>query len=252
MTAIQAPPHEQRIAVGMRSLVEVVARCGPGGRTLLPVVRATGAMAVRRTGEHRIHLVATAFGPLGGDIAVIRLHIEEGARLKVCSVAASVCLPSREPAPSRAELHAEVADGGRLNILLEPTVVAAGAEHHAGTEIALSGEARLRVTERVILGRYGEVPGRWIGTTRLERDGHPVLHTTIELGQGSPMWNWPTTARAYATDLVLDGEAPATARTGPKAVLLPLVGGLVSTAWGERLDQVLAANDNLITTRGGG
>ena len=225
----------------MGSLVELVARRGSGGQTLLPVVRATGALAVRRTGEHRIHLVATAFGPLGGDAAVIRLHVEEGARLKVCSVAASVCLPSREPASSRTELHADVAHGGRLDLLLEPTVVAASAEHHARTEVSLAGDARFRVTEQVVLGRYGEEPGTWTGTTRVERDGRPILHTTVELGPGSPMWRRPTTARAYATDLVLGGEEPSTARTGQQAVLLPLPGGSVTTSWGERLEVVLTA-----------
>ncbi len=246
MTATQAPSLEHR-GVGIRSSVEVVARRDPGGRTLLPVVRATGALAVRRTGDHRIHLVASAFGPLGGDVAVIRLHIEEGARLEVCSVAAAVCLPSRDPAPSRTELHAEVAAGGRLDLLLEPTVVAAGAEHRARTGIVLAGDARLRVTERVVLGRHADVPGRWLGTTRIVREGRPLLHTTVDLGPGSPMWRAPTTPRAYATDLVLD-NVTAASRTGQDAVLLPLPGGSVSTAWGQRLEDVLARITGLTTS----
>ncbi|MDQ3733860.1 MAG: urease accessory protein UreD [Actinomycetota bacterium] len=177
----------------------------------------------------------------------IRLHIEEGARLAVCSVAVSVCLPSRARAPSQAALRAEVAGGSRLEIMLEPTVVAAGAEHHARTEIALAGDARLRVTERVVLGRYGEEPGRWIGTTRVERNGRPLLHTTVELGPGSPMWRSPTTGRAYATDLLLDPalpvpEAEAVCRTGPAAIQLPLPGGWVTTAWGDQLGQVFGGN----------
>lgn len=241
MTAIQAPRDHQWPGVGMRTLVDVVARSGPGGRTVLPVVRATGALTVRRTGECRIHLVASAFGPLGGDEVIIGLHVEPGAHLEVCSAAASICLPSREPAPSSSELYADVAAGARLDVLFEPTVVASSAEHHARTEITLADDARLRITERIILGRHGEDAGRWIGTTRVERDGQPLLHTTVELGPGTPMWRSPTAARAYATDLVLDGEEQATARTGPQAVLLPLVGGSVSTAWGKRLDEVLTA-----------
>ena len=250
MTATQSPPVEHR-GVGIQSSVEVVTRRGPGGRTLLPVVRATGALAVRRTGDHRIHLVASAFGPLGGDVAVIRLHIEEGARLEVCSVAAAVCLPARDPAPSRTELYAEVAAGGRLDLLLEPTVVAAGAEHQARTEIALAGDARLRVTERIMLGRHGEEPGRWTGTTRVERDSTPLLHTTVELGPGSPMWRSPTTSRAYATELVVDPDLAHSATssgTGQAVVRLPLPGGWVATAWGDRLEDVLSAI-RAITTR---
>ena len=57
----------------MRTLVEVVACRGPGGRTVLPVVRAGGQYAVRRTGPGTVHLVATAFGPRGGDDATVRL-----------------------------------------------------------------------------------------------------------------------------------------------------------------------------------
>jgi hypothetical protein len=47
----------------MKTVVEIVARPGPGGRTVLPVVRASGQLAVRRTGPATVHLVATAFGP---------------------------------------------------------------------------------------------------------------------------------------------------------------------------------------------
>jgi len=91
-----------------------------------------------------------------------------------------------------------------------------------------------------VLGRHAEEPGRWTGTTRVERDGLPVVHATVELGPGSPMWRAPTTARAYATDLLLDSRAVATSRTGVDALLLPLAGGSVSTAWGEQLDHVVA------------
>lgn len=250
MTALPVVRGEEPQSLGMRTLVEVVARRGPGGRTVLPVVRATGQLAVRRTGESRIHLVSKAFGPLGGDAAVIRLYVEAGARLEVCSVAAAVCLPARARDPSTTELHAEVAPGGRLDVLLEPTIVAAGAEHHTRTVLSLAGDARLRVTERVVLGRHGEEPGRWTGTTRVERDGTPLLHTTIELGPGSPMWRspmWraPTSPRSYATDLMLDTETAAASRTGLDAVLLPLPGGWVIAAWGERLDEVLVGIDRL-------
>lgn len=248
VTAAQAQHAAQPRAAGMRTLVEVVARRGPGGRTLLPVVRTTGQLTVRRTGEYRIHLVATAFGPLGGDAVVVRLHVEPGVRLEVRSVAAAVCLPSPERTPSTAELCADVAAGARLDIQFEPTVVAAGAEHRSRTEISLAENATVRVTERIVLGRHAEEPGHWTGTTRIERAGRPLLHTTVDLGPGSAMWRPPTTPRAYATDVVLDDLEPGALMrpgTGPAAVLLPLVGGYVSTAWGERLGDVLASRTEL-------
>src|SRR4051812_50083149 len=86
----------------MQTVVEVVARC-VGGRTVLPVVRASGQLAVRRTGPATVHLVATAFGPLGGDDARIRLVVEEGATLGVRTGAAAVAPPARgDGAPASA------------------------------------------------------------------------------------------------------------------------------------------------------
>lgn len=249
MTVHQARYDEQPRDVRMRTLVEVVARRGPGGRTVLPVVRATGQVAVRRTGQHRIHLVAKAFGPLGGDAVALRLHVEAGARLEVRSVAAAVCLPARDPAPSTSELYAEVGLGGRLDVLLEPTIVAARAQHHGLTHAALAADARVRITERIVLGRHDEEPGRWRGTTRVQREGRPVFHTTVDLGPGSAMWRPPTTPRAYATDLVFASELADTgvrSRTGPTALLLPLPGGRVATAWGERLQDVLVNISDLL------
>src|SRR4051812_50190090 len=73
-------------------------------------MRASGQLAVRRTGPSAVHLVATAFGPLGGDDAELSLVVEEGASLTVRSVAAAVALPSRgEPSPSAQRIRAPVA-----------------------------------------------------------------------------------------------------------------------------------------------
>src|SRR3954454_19000641 len=113
----------------MQTVVEVVARC-VGGRTVLPVVRASGQLPARRPGPATVHLVATAFGPLGGDDARIRVVVEEGAALVVRSVAAAVARRARGGgAPSSQRVHATVA-GGR-DLLPEPTVVAARAHHVA-------------------------------------------------------------------------------------------------------------------------
>ena len=57
----------------MRTLVEVVACRGPGGRTVLPVVRAGGQYAVRRTGPGTVHLVVRV------DVVVqvvVRRHVD--------------------------------------------------------------------------------------------------------------------------------------------------------------------------------
>ena len=223
----------------MRTLVEMVARCGPAGRTVLPVVRASGQLAVRRTGPETVHLVATAFGPLGGDDAEIRIVVEAGARLNVRSVAAAVVLPARgESPPSRQVVHAEVA--GLLDLRPEPTVVTARAEHRAELRALLSGDGQLYAAEQVLLGRTGEKPGRWTGTTRIERDGLPVLHTTIGLGPGAPAWLPPVAPVAHASAVSLGTVDGVGVLPGQDAVRLPLPGGWVSTAWGLELPDTVA------------
>lgn len=220
----------------MRTRIEVVARAGPGGRTVLPVVRAAGQLGVRRTGTTTVHLVATAFGPLGGDDAEIRLVVEQGASLSVRSVAAALALPDRGRArPSVQRIVASVA--GTLDLVLEPTVVAAGAHHVADLRVDVASGGRLTASEQVLLGRTGEEPGRWTGTTRIERCGRPVLHTTVGLGPGEPAWLPPVAPRAYASTVHIGDEEPAVA-TAVDAVRLPLPGGWVGTAWGEELHAV--------------
>jgi len=226
----------------LRTRVEIVARAGPGGRTVLPVVRASGQLAVRRTGPASVHLVATAFGPLGGDDAQVSLVVEEGARLSVRSVAAAVALPARgAPLPSAQRVTAEVA--GLLDLRLEPTVVTAGAHHLAELTAVLTDGAVLTATEQVLLGRTGEEPGRWTGTTRIERDGRPVLHTTVGIGPGEPAWLPPVAPRAYASTVHLGADADVL--TGEDAVRLPLPGGWATTAWGTELHRVVRAADEL-------
>lgn len=227
----------------MNTLVEIVARAGPGGRTVLTVMRASGQLAVRRTGPSAVHLVATAFGPLGGDDATVSLVVEEGATLTVRSVAAAVALPSRgEPSPSVQRIRASVA--GALDLRLEPTVVAARAHHLAELTAELAEGAALTAAEQVLLGRTGEEPGRWTGTTRIVRSGRPLLHTTVGLGPGEPAWLPPVAPRAYASTVHLaDDESDV--MTSDDAVRLPLPGGWVATAWGSELHRVLRAAEAL-------
>ena len=234
------------VAVGVRTVVEVVARRRSGGRTVLPVLRATGQLALRRTGPSTVHLVATAFGPLGGDDATLRFVVEEGATLVVRSVAAAVALPARAATrPSVQRIEATV--GGSLDLRPEPTVVAARAHHRTQLTAGLGPCGELTATDQVLLGRAGEEPGRWTGTTRIERDCRPLLHTTVGLGPGEPAWSPPVALRAYASAVHLENSAgdEAGVATGQDAVRLPLPGGWVTTAWGSELHRVVAVADAL-------
>ena len=222
----------------MRTVVEIVARPGPGGRTVLPVMKAGGQLAVRRTGPCTVHLVATAFGPLGGDEVDISLVVEEGAHLAVRSVAAAIALPARgDLAPSVQRITASVR--GALDLGLEPTVVAAGAHHLAELAADVGADGVLTATEQVLLGRTGEQPGRWTGTVRVVREARPALHTTVGLGPGEPAWLPPVAPRAYASTVHIGTEAGVL--TADDAVRLPLPGGWVTTAWGGELHRVVRA-----------
>jgi urease accessory protein len=207
---------------------------------VLPVVRASGQLAVRRTGPASVHLVATAFGPLGGDDAEVRLVVEEGATLAVRTVAAAVALPARDgDRPSAQRVSAEVA--GVLDLRPEPTVVAVRAHHRAELTAALGPGAVLTATEQVLLGRTGEEPGRWTGTTRVVVAGRPLVHTTVGLGPGAPAWLPPVAPRAYASTVHVGTAAELL--TGDDAVRLPLDGGWVATAWGAELHRVVRELD---------
>jgi urease accessory protein len=227
--------------------VEVVARCDARGRTVLPIMRASGQLAVRRTGDASVHLVATAFGPLGGDDVEIRLVVEEGARLAVRSVAAAVVLPARgQSPPSRQAVRAEVA--GVLDLAPEPTVVTARAVHVAELYAQLAEEGELTAAEQVLLGRTDEEPGRWTGTTRIERSGRPLLHTTVGLGPGTPAWLPPVAPRAYVSTVSI-GDHRAEVETGLDAVRLPLSGGWVGTAWAGELHEAVARLTSVVRNR---
>jgi urease accessory protein len=227
----------------VRTRVEVVARAGPGGLTALPVMRASGQLAVRRTGPTTVHLVATAFGPLGGDDVEMSLIVEEGAHLVVRSVAAAVALPARgTTTPSVQRITATV--GGTLELGLEPTVVAHRAHHLAELSAELGPDGSITASEQVLLGRTGEEPGRWTGTVRVVRAGRPLLHTTVGLGPGQPAWLPPVAPRAYASTVHIAAGSPADeidVLTGEDAVRLPLPGGWVTTAWGSELHRVVRA-----------
>jgi urease accessory protein len=129
---------------------------------------------------------------------------------------------------------------GDLDLRPEPTVVTARAVHVAELSAVLSGAGVLTATEQVLLGRSGEQPGRWTGTTRIERDGMPLLHTTIGLGPGAPAWLPPVAPRAYAATVGVGVGAETEVAVGDDAVRLPFPGGWIGTAWGAELHDTLA------------
>lgn len=193
-------------------------------------IECRGAVAARRTGRDTVHLVSAAAGPLGGDTIHLRVTVEPGARLRLCSVAATIVLPGADGPASCVCWSVDVA--GDLEIDLQPTLVAARASHTSQTQVRLTDAATVRIHERVQIGRSGEREGFWSGSLHADLDGAPLLRHRVELGTGSLADDEIAAPRAYVGEFRYPG--PGTDMAG---VTLPLAGGGYLASWqGDRLD----------------
>ncbi|WP_327098385.1 urease accessory protein UreD [Nocardia vinacea] len=212
----------------MRTEVRIVAAVGT-----LPEIHASGGLAARRTGPDTVHLIGTAATPLGGDELDIEIVVGAGARLVVRSVAATIALPSTRTPLSLAHWHFDVA--GELDFDPEPTIVAGGAHHHTVTEVRLTPDARLRLRERVQIGRIGEDDGGWRGDLIADIGALPLLRHRLELGAGSATDDNLAAPRALDSELVYPDDRPVET-DGLVAARLPLaLGGTLSTRTGPLL-----------------
>lgn len=154
----------------------------------LPRIDCRGGVQARRTAPDTVHLVSAAATPLGGDTMRIRVIVERGAQLRLRSAAATVALPGVDTLTSHA--HWEIDVTGTLDVDLEPTVVAASARHLSHATLRLHDDGRVRLRERVQIGRCNEREGFWSSSLQADRHGRPLLRHR---------WNWvpglwPTTS----------------------------------------------------------
>ncbi|QLY27785.1 urease accessory protein UreD [Nocardia huaxiensis] len=203
----------------MRTELRIVATAGAR-----PHVHAVGGLAARHTAADTVHLIGTAATPLGGDELDISIIVGAGARLLVRSVAATIALPGRETRKSVAHWHFEVGAGGELDFDPEPTVVAGGAEHETLTTVLLADEARLRLRERVQIGRTGEDFGHWSGELHADVGDLPLLRHRLELGGDAVTDDALSGPRALESVLTYPDDRPADT-AGLDAALLPLAAG---------------------------
>lgn len=191
---------------------------------MLPEIHAFGGLAARRTGPDTVHLIGTAATPLGGDELDIVIVVGPGARLVVRSVAATIALPSAATLFSSARWSFDIAAGGALDFDPEPTIVAGGAHHHAVTTVRLAPDARLRLRERIQLGRAGEQEGGWRGELIADVGDLPLLRHRLELGSGTVTDDALSAPRALDSELRYPDPRSARAPSLNEA-LLPLAGG---------------------------
>jgi urease accessory protein len=165
-------------AGALRSDVVIVA--GPNRQ---PRIECSGGIAARRTDPDTVHLVSAAATPLGGDAIHVRVVVEPGARLRLRTAAATVTLPGSTTLESRALWTLEVA--GDLDVDPQPTIVAASSRHFTTTRLDLTGSGRVRLRERIQIGRSHEHQGFWSGALHVDVDGSALLRHRVELGSGS-------------------------------------------------------------------
>ncbi|MEU7764762.1 urease accessory protein UreD [Nocardia sp. NPDC049190] len=203
----------------MRSELRIIAAAAT-----LPQIHASGGLSARRTGPRTVHLIGTAATPLGGDELDIVVVVAPGAELVVRSVAATIALPSATTPLSIGRWDLEVGSGGALDFDPEPMIVAGGARHHTVTTIRLATDARVRLRERVQIGRAGEDNGQWRGDLIADVDATPLLRHRLELGAGAPADDALAAPRALESELVYPDERPV-ATSGLTQTRLPLAAG---------------------------
>jgi urease accessory protein len=132
--------------------------------------------------EHFLTLamVNGAAGPLGGDCLRFRLHVDAGARVAVCSVAAAIAQPGPRGEPSSLDVELVVGDEATLEWRPEPTVSVIGSDHRVGVRLSATSTSTVAMREGVSLGRTGEPSGRFALHERVTIDGIAVLdHETV-------------------------------------------------------------------------
>ena len=182
-----------------------------GGRTVLTTLRSQVPLRLRETCDG-LTVVASAFGPLGGDRTTLDIAVEGGARLAVGAAAAQVAQPGVHDPVSHAAVHLRVAADAHLAWRPEPLVVTEGAEHRLALEVDVDPSATAVVAETVVLGRTAGRPGRARSSWRVRCAGRPLLACDLGVGPGAaPGWDGPAVAgaaRVLVTALVTGPDLP--------------------------------------------
>lgn len=214
----------------MRSDVLIVARPDRA-----PLLECTGGVAARRTEADTVHLVSAAATPLGGDVIWVRIVVEPGARLRVRTAAATMVLPGTLTSQSAACWELDVA--GELDLDPQPTIVAGESRHVTATRLSVAEHGRVRIRERIQIGRSFERQGFWSGTLHADVDDSPLLRHRIEVGTDSVADDELGTPRACVSEL----RYPETTFEGAGTLLELAAGGCLATWQGDRL--VTSPND---------
>ena len=158
------------------------------GRTVLSTVRSDPPITLRAT-PHGVYWIGSAAGPLGGDDIVLDVVVGAGTALTMRSAAAAIALAG--PAgTSRLRIDVTVGEDASLVWAPEPTIVTAGASHHADARLQVAGSAEVRWREQLVLGRTGERGGACRSRLRVDvcgvaagPAGMPLLRHELRTGE---------------------------------------------------------------------
>ncbi|MEQ6899739.1 urease accessory protein UreD [Nocardioides sp. YIM 152588] len=128
----------------------------------------------------RVSLVPEGALLLAGDAVEIDVEVGAGARLDLVEPGGTVAYDMRGAA-ARWSVRISVGPGAVLTWAGEPFVVSAGADVERSTTVRLAGDAALALRETLVLGRYGEAPGRVRQRTDVSVDGRPALVEELPL-----------------------------------------------------------------------
>jgi urease accessory protein len=213
----------------MKARARVVARVQQDGTTRLVTLAGETPLLLRRIAHPdgldiaRIQLFGGTAGPIGGDDLAYRVDIGPGARVEVCSSAASMALPGPGGAQSTLRFDVEVGDGGRLAWAPEPLIAVRGANHAVTARLDVAEDAELLWREDIVLGREDEEPGSVRSRLRITRAGRVVFDHEFAVGPRYPGSLGPAGTAGYRRVTLTaefgKGEARPCVRlafTGPK------------------------------------
>jgi urease accessory protein len=237
----------------MRATARIVAEA-KAGTTRLVVLRGESPLLMRRTGpagSTTVHLVGGAAGPLRGDDLRLEIEVGPDADLEIRSVAATLLLPGRPAPPSRLVIRATVE--GSLRWRPEPTIAAAGCDHHAVTEVDVAAGGTLLWRDDLVCGRHNEPSGAVRADTTIRYAGRTLYRHCLTVGPDAPGWSGAAVlgdGRATGAVITAGGEGPEPHLPAGTAAVMRLAGpGRLATAVGGDIREVRAALDPLCATR---
>lgn len=150
----------------------------PSAPTLRPMVVDHDARSAT------VSLVPEGAVLLAGDAIEIDVTVDAGARLHLIEPAGTVAFDMRGRR-ARWDVRVQVAAGALLTWAGEPFVVAAGADVDRALSVSLAPGAAVVLRDTLVLGRYGEGPGRIRQRTSVSDVDGPLLVEDLPLDSAS-------------------------------------------------------------------